>query len=172
MKLSVWCLQKNNCTHIMGPNAKCWFCETGFTGQTDFIVICYSATTNGLLCSNRFHLKGSAFKVRCIWESMCNIYALILSLFKSAHMYLGNKLVHCVYSFYGTVINILIMESNIFTARRPSFCNRHKELADSRYPPPFPLHIHFLCTWSQMWPHIFQFRTVHSLVNCQIHLLL
>jgi hypothetical protein len=40
------------------------FLETGFTGRTDFIVVRYSVTNNGLL--SRFRFQGYVIKVNCI----------------------------------------------------------------------------------------------------------
>jgi hypothetical protein len=39
------------------------FIKTGFTGQTDFNVVQYSATSNGLLRSNQFCFQADIAKV-------------------------------------------------------------------------------------------------------------
>jgi hypothetical protein len=57
------------------------FVETTFTGRTDFIVVRYSATYNGLPSNNRFRFQGNIVEVNSIWESMCIVYFYFLLYF-------------------------------------------------------------------------------------------
>jgi hypothetical protein len=47
------------------------FVETSFTGRTNFIVVRYSSSYNGLPSNNRFRFHGNVAQVSGIRESMC-----------------------------------------------------------------------------------------------------
>jgi hypothetical protein len=59
------------------------FLETGLTGQSDFIFVRYSATTNGLPSNTQFSFQGNVIKVNRIGECMCNAFATVLSAVES-----------------------------------------------------------------------------------------
>jgi hypothetical protein len=45
-----------------GSKSEMDFLETGFAGQTDFIIFRYSATSNGSRSDNRFRFQGNVGK--------------------------------------------------------------------------------------------------------------
>jgi hypothetical protein len=53
------------------------FVEAGSAHHLDFIIVQYSATRMGLLSSSRFCFHGNTFRVNCMWESVCSVFALM-----------------------------------------------------------------------------------------------
>jgi hypothetical protein len=69
-----WCLDVLVRMSALGVQRRNFsFLEPCVTGQTEFIVIRYSATNNGLPFQNWFYFN--AFKVIRMWESICNVLA-------------------------------------------------------------------------------------------------
>jgi hypothetical protein len=57
--------------HIVGAKMQSVeFVKTGFTGQTHFTVIWYSATNNGLGSNSQFCFQGNALKVIIIYKKV------------------------------------------------------------------------------------------------------
>jgi hypothetical protein len=53
------------------------FVQTDFTSRTNFIIVRYSATKNGLPIKTRFCFQGNVEKVNRIWECICNVFVLM-----------------------------------------------------------------------------------------------
>jgi hypothetical protein len=73
-----------NKTTLVVYSAKYRYAHSGggghFSGRTDFIVVCYSATNSGLPSNNRFIFRDNVVKVNRIWGSMWNVFLEITSL--------------------------------------------------------------------------------------------
>jgi hypothetical protein len=53
--------------------------ETGFIGQTDFVVVRCTALSSALPGNSWFRFKDNTFKVNRIWESRCSVFAPLFS---------------------------------------------------------------------------------------------
>lgn len=69
MTLPKYYPQENNYTCTKGPNVTVSFVETGSVGQTDFILVRYSAFNNGLPRNSLFRFQGN-LKVSRVWEGI------------------------------------------------------------------------------------------------------
>jgi hypothetical protein len=58
-------------TWLQGVN----FSKTNFTRHMNFIVVLYSVSNNGLPDNNSFCFQANAVKVKCMSESIYNVFA-------------------------------------------------------------------------------------------------
>jgi hypothetical protein len=103
----------------MGPNVKFQFSRNRLYRRTDFIVVWYPVTSNGLPSNSRFRYHGNAVKVnRRVWTSMCNIFAQLIT-YKEGNLHISSS----YKEYYIEVVLMFVMRR--VHVKRPMICG-HK----------------------------------------------